>query len=200
MAFLAAIPAWVSTAMAVAGAVASISGGMSAAKAAKQAGENQKAESDFEAAQMNQAAGQARAASQRDAEEQRRQTALVQSRALALSAASGAGTTDPSVVNLIGDIAGQGAYRAGVALYQGDEKARQLEMGASSKLYEGEVALVTGKNKARAYTIQGITGAIGSASSMFGKYGGGGPGALSGIGATGGANLLDTGITNPMIG
>lgn len=201
MAFLAAIPAWVGTAMSVAGAVSSIAGGFSAANAAKTTAERQKAEAEFEAEQMTQAAGQAIATSQRDAIEQRRQARLVQSRAIAISAASGASVTDPTVVNLIGDIAGQGSYRAAVALYQGEDKARQLNMGAAAKRYEGEVALETGRNKARAYQIQGITGALGSASTLFGKYGGGGPGAFSASAPAGGANLLmDTGITNPMIG
>lgn len=197
MAFLAAIPAWVSTAMAVAGAVSSVVGGISAANAAKQTAARQKESMDFEAAQQEQAAGQAIASSQREAENQRRQTAMVKSRALALSAAGGGAATDPTIVNLIGDIAGEGAYRAGVALYQGDEKARQLRMGASASRYQGEVAMETGRNKASAYRMQGISGALGSASSLFGKYGAGGPSASFG---SGDANLLDAGITNPMIG
>lgn len=201
MAFLAAIPAWVGTAMAVAGAVSSVVGGMKAADAAEAQAQRQKQALDFQADQQQQAAGQAIAASQRDAEIQRREATLVKSRALALAGASGGAATDPTVVNLIGDIAGQGAYRAGVALYQGEEKARQLNMGASADRYSGEVALETGRNKASAARIQGITGALGSASSLFGKYGAGGPGAAGAAStAAGGANLLDAGITNPMIG
>lgn len=199
MAFLAAVPAWVGTAMAVAGAVTSVAGGFSAAKAARTTAERQQAAAEFEAAQMTQASGQAIASSQREAEEQRRQARLLQSRAIALSGASGASVTDPTVLNLIGDISSKGAYRAAVALYQGEDKARQLNTGADAKLYEGEVAMETGRNKAKAYQLQGITGAIGSASTMFGKYGGGGPKAFNA--AAGGSNLLfDTGITNPMIG
>jgi uncharacterized protein YfiM (DUF2279 family) len=199
MAFLAAIPAWVGPAMAAAGAVSSVMGGMSSASAAKEAGARQKTANEFEAAQLDQAAGQAIATSQREAEEQRRNTRMVQSRALALSAASGGGTMDPTVVNLIGDIAGEGAYRAGVALYQGADKARQLGMASSAKRYEGDLAVETANNKAKAYRIQGITGALGSASSLFGKFGAGGPGAATT--ASGGSNLiLDAGISNPMIG
>jgi len=185
--------------MAVVGAVTSVAGGFSAANAARTTAERQKAAADFEAAQMAQASGQAIASSQREAEEQRRQARLLQSRAIALSGASGASVTDPTVLNLIGDIASKGSYRAAVALYQGEDKARQLNMGADAKRYEGEVALETGRNKARAYQLQGITGALGSASTMFGRFGGGGPQAFNT--AAGGSNLLlDTGITNPMIG
>jgi len=185
--------------MAVAGAVSSIAGGFSAANAAKTAAQRQKTEAEFEAEQMTQAAGQAIATSQRDAIEQRRQARLLQSRAIAISGASGASVTDPTVLNLIGDIAGQGSYRAAVALYQGEDKARQLNMAADAKRYEGDVALETGRNKAKAYQIQGVTGALGSASTMFGRFGGGGPQAFNT--AAGGSNLLlDTGITNPMIG
>lgn len=196
MAFLAAIPAWVGTAMTVAGAVSSIVGGMNAASAAEAQAARQKQALDFEAAQQDQAAGQAIAASQREAEVQRHQATLVKSRALALSAASGAGATDPTVVNLISDIAGEGAYRAGVALYQGDEKARQLRMGSAASRYQGDVALETGRNKASAYRWQGITGAISSASSLYGKYGAGGPAAASSTTATGGSNILDAGTPN----
>lgn len=202
MAALAAmVPAWLPTAMAVVGGVTSVIGGFQAADAAKTAGERQKTASEFEAAQLQQAAGQSIAASQRDAMEQNRQARLLQSRALALSAASGAGTTDPSVVNLISNIAGEGAYRSSVALYQGEEKARQLNDSAAAAIYQGDVAMETAKNKAKAYRMQGITGAMTGAASLFGKYGAGGPGSPSAVAATGGANLLlDTGITNPMIG
>ena len=201
MAFLAAIPAWVGTAMAVAGAVSAVAGGMAAADAAETQAKRQKEQLDFQAAQQDQAAGQAIAASQRDAFIQRREATLVKSRALALAGASGGGVTDPTVVNLIGDIAGQGAYRAGVALYQGEEKARQLRMGATADRYSGEVALDTGANKASAYRIQGISQAFGSASSLYGKYGAGGPGAAGATStAAGGSNLLDAGITPMSIG
>ena len=195
----ATLPAWVPTAMAVTGSIMSVMGGNSAANAAKTAGERQKVAAEFETAQLEQNAGQVIASSQREAEEQRRQARLVQSRALALAGASGGGVTDPSVVNLIGDIAGEGAYRAGVALYQGQDKARQLGMAAAAKHYEGTVAQETAANKAKAYRIQGLTGAFTSASSMFGKYGAGGP--TKAPAPSGSANLiLDTGITNPMIG
>lgn len=199
MAFLAAVPAWVGTAMSVVGAVSSVVGGMRAASAAEEQAARQKQALDFEAAQQDQAAGQAVAASQREAETQRHQAMLVKSRALALSAASGGAATDPTVVNLISDIAGEGAYRAGVALYQGDEKARQLRMGASASRYQGELAIETGRSKASAYRIQGITGALGSASSLFAKYGAGGPASSTSV-ASGGSGLLDAGITPVMAG
>jgi len=186
--------------MAVAGAATSIIGGNNAAAAATEAGARQKAANEFEAAQLEQSAGQAIATSQRDSEDQRRQARLVQSRALALSAASGGSVTDPTVVNLIGDIAGEGAYRAGVALYQGADKARQLNMGASAKRYEGDMAVEAASNKAKAYRMQGITGAFSSATSLFGKYGGGGPGAVASAGSGGSSLILDAGISNPMIG
>lgn len=201
MAFLAAMPAWVGPAMAMVGAATSIMGGNQAAKAAQTTAARQKTESEFEAAQLEQNAGQAIASSQRDALEQQRQSRLVQSRALALASASGGAATDPTVVNLISDIAGQGAYRAGVALYQGADKARQLTMGADAKRYEGDVAIESGANKAKAYRIAGITGAFSSASTLFGKYGGGGPGAVASTPGAGGSNLIiDAGTTNMAIG
>jgi hypothetical protein len=174
----------------------SIKGGMDAANASEEMGRRQKEAADFEAAQLNQNAGQAIASSQRQALEERRKSALMQSRALALAASSGAGTTDPTVVNLISNMAGEGVYRAGVALYEGEDRARAMRLQAEATQYSGNAALAGGNNRASAYRTQGVAGALGSVS-MFAKYGAGGP---SNVAATGGANLLDAGITNPMIG
>jgi hypothetical protein len=60
-----------------------------------------------EAAQLDAMAGQDRASSQREAVEQRRQARLLQSRALAVGAATG-GAMDPTVVNTIADLEGEG--------------------------------------------------------------------------------------------
>lgn len=95
---------------------------------------------DFAAAQYIQNAGQQVAASQRGAKEQNRQAELVASRARALAAASGAGASDVSVVNLIGRIKGEGAYNAQTVLYQGEEQARQMRMAAAAKKYQGLTA------------------------------------------------------------
>lgn len=125
----------------------------------------------FQAQQARVNAGQAIAASQRDASEQRRQSALLQSRALALAAASGGGTTDPTVVNVIGNIAGEGAYRAAVSLYRGEEQARALRMEAAARDYDAAAAREGGEQRARAYRSAARSGVLKAGLSLFEKYG-----------------------------
>lgn len=141
-------------------------------------GKVQKAEADYEAAQLRINAGQAQAAGQREAISADQQGKLVASRALALAAASGGGASDPTVVHLISGIAAEGAYRQALALYQGDEQARALNMKADATQYSGELAKQAGFRSgvgkfvgAGTNAIQGIA----RGQSLLEKYGGGGP-------------------------
>ena len=99
-------------------------------QAAKDAGEIASGKAELERALAEEYAGQALAVSQRDAAEARRQTELIASRSLAVAAASGGGVSDPTVVNLIANAAGEGEYRARVALYEGEARARSLRQQA----------------------------------------------------------------------
>ncbi len=127
--------AWV---IPIVGYVVSAAGSYSAGRAAKKAGEKQAIASQYEADQLKQGAGQALAVSQRGALEEQRRGRIVASRALALSGASWAGASDTTVQNIMADLAGESSYRASVALYQGEEKARLMRMGAEGREYEGE--------------------------------------------------------------
>jgi uncharacterized low-complexity protein len=109
-----------------------------------QAGQAQNEAARYAAQQAEQAAGQSRAASQRAAEEERRQARIVASRARAAAGSSGAGVTDPTVTNIIGDIEGEGEYRALTALYQGEDRARTLETDAALRRFEGRQARKSG--------------------------------------------------------
>jgi hypothetical protein len=111
------------------------------------------------------AAGQAKAAAQRDAMEETRKGKLIASRALAVAAASGGGASDPSVVNTIADIDGEGAYRASVALYGGEEESRRL-------ITEGKFAQYEGQQKRSAYRMQAATSLISgiTEASIYSKY------------------------------
>jgi hypothetical protein len=129
-----------------------------------QKGRQARADGEFQAAQQEQAAGQDRAAVQRQAIDQRRQARLANSRLQALAAGSG---NDPTVANLAADIADEGELRALTSLYQGEEHARGLEMGADS-------ARIHGRNAQRAGMVDGIAQALQSGSSMYQRYGGGG--------------------------
>jgi hypothetical protein len=161
-------------------------GGIMAGAGARSAGKAEQRAAEFQAQQLEQNAGQAVAASQRVAEEERRKAQLVASRALAVAAASGGGASDVSVQNIIAEIQGEGTYRAMTALYEGEERARQLRMGAAGKRFEGDIAAKSGRQKQMAYTIGGL-GEMGiGGASLYMKYGRGGastPNAPSGDGA-----------------
>jgi hypothetical protein len=131
---------------------ASMVGQINQGKAAKQA-------ANYKAQQMEANAGQERAASQRGAIEQRRKAMLMQSRAQAVGAASGS-LSDPSTVNILGDLAGEGELGALTALYQGEARARGYEAEATTSRYEGNAAKKAGQ-----------AAAIGTGLSFFGKYG-----------------------------
>jgi len=75
------------------------------------------------AQQLRVNAGQQEAASQRTAQEQQRIGELGQSRIVALAAASGGSSTDPTVMGLRARLQAEEAYRMASALYQGSERS-----------------------------------------------------------------------------
>lgn len=147
-------------------------GMMQAGKAAAAAGQAQQQAKNYEAKQAEINAGQERAASQRESIRRRRQETMIQSQLQARAAASGGGATDPTIVTLAEDIAAEGEYSALTALYEGEDRARALESGATLSRYEGGVAAAAGKAKQKAYTISAIGSALTGAGSLYGKYGG----------------------------
>jgi hypothetical protein len=104
---------------------------------------------------------------------QRRSSRYAQSRAIALAAASGAGAGDPSVVDLVGDIEGEGEYGALSAMFEGEDRATGLEYGATLSRRQGQAAMTGSAISAGSTLLSG-------GSSWYGKYGGtGAPGAGS---------------------
>ncbi len=157
------------------GTILSLIGSMRSADSASAAGSNARAAADYEAAQLEQNAGQAQAAAQREAAIERRKTALLISRGLAVAAAGGGATTDPTVSRLLEDIAGEGDYRSSVAIYQGEEKARLQKMQAEARRMEGANAEGMGESRASAYRMAGFGAALQGGASLYTKYGAGGP-------------------------
>ena len=173
MAALAALAPYLAAAapyIAAAGTVMAVAGQMEAAKAAKTAATNQRIAKEFEAQQAEVNAGQVKASGQRAAAEQRRRAELVASRAVALAGASGGSVSDPTIVNILSDLSGEGAYRAGVAMYQAEDKARMLNMGADAARREGSVIESGGRARANAYQLSALGSAASGASSMYDKY------------------------------
>lgn len=161
---------WIPLAMMAASTAMKMQGARQQAAAAKANAKATEKEKAFEAAQARQAAGQAIAASQIAAEEQRRQARYVQSRTLAVAAASGGGVSDPTIVNMLARIAGEGVYRANVALYGGEERARLLNMQAAAADYEGKTGRIMGNQIAKAANIQAVSAGMSGATSLYEKY------------------------------
>ena len=156
--------------MKVIGTGAQVAGYEQAADDARLAGRRENVERQFEARQLEQQAGQSIAAAQRDALEERRNANLAASRALALAGASGGGASDPTIVRIVSSLKGEGSYRAGVALYKGEEQARKLRMGAAGKTYEGLLAEDQGNRKGSAYEIQATAALFEGGSSLASNY------------------------------
>lgn len=109
------------------------------------------------------AAMQTRASGQRAAMEEKRQAEIMASRAIAVAAASGGDTSDPSISKVIADIQGEGAYRAAVAMYNAEDEAKKL-------IYEGKMAKVSGQIEASNYRMQAVSSLLKGAGSMGATY------------------------------
>jgi hypothetical protein len=144
--------------------VLSIGGSVLSGLGQMQAGKAANVNAKFQAAQMEQQAGQERATSQRVAIEERRRAAIAGSNAQAAAASSGGGATDPTVLNIQGGLAGQGEYNALTALFEGEEKARGLNLQAASTRMQGKQAKKAGM-------ISGFSTIIGGAgNALMAKY------------------------------
>lgn len=130
----------------IAGAKMSADAGNAAAKA--------------EQAQLNAAALASEATSQHQAEQDRRKADLMLSRALAVGAYSGGGTS--GLDSLFRSIAQEGETAAGYSLYEGAEKAKELR-------YRGTVGVASAKSAGKATLMSAIAN---SAMMLAGKYGG----------------------------
>jgi signal recognition particle GTPase len=102
------------------------------------------------------------AASQRTAEEKRREAQLANSRQIAIAAGSGAGVTNPTVVDIFEKTAERGEYLAQTELYGGKSRKAGYEDKAAASRFRGKQAKsgsifdaiatgVSGFNKAYGY-------------------------------------------------
>jgi len=96
------------------------------------------------AGQLQQEAGQSVASGIQGAIEANRRADYVGSNAQARIAAGGLTTTGRSAVVTLGRIAGQGEYNARTALYQGYDRAQELDFRAQTMRNEGSAAETAG--------------------------------------------------------
>lgn len=129
----------------------------------------------YQSAQLRQNAGNAQAAGERQAYDLDQQTKMIQSRALAVAAASGGGASDPGVVNIMARTAAEGAYRKAMALYNGDERAQAMMAAADAKDYEGKVEKQNAITSGLLQTVQAGTSLLTSKARAKGlaRYGAG---------------------------
>lgn len=142
------------------------------------AGNDAKAAADYEAQQAQIMAGQERASGQRRMIEELRQMRMTTSRARAVNAASGGGSLDPSVIDIMGDLESEGRYRADVAMFESEDRARGMEGGAQLRRFEGKQAQKAG-------IIKGVSNLASGASTLYSRFGDAGDAADTG-GAYGG--------------
>lgn len=128
------------------------------------AGNEQKNQAELLAREREEDAKAVQAESQREALLERKKAKNLMSRARAVSAASGAGASDPTVTNILTDIESQGEVNYLNALYSGDTTARGLRSGAATARRTGQAAQTAGNIKAAS------TG-LGGATSWYEKYG-----------------------------
>ena len=134
------------------------------------AGQGQQQADSFAAQQLRYNAGQENAVAQFSAEEKRRQTRLLMSRALAVAAAGGGSASDPTVLNLMAGIETEGRIAAMSDLYEGAARARGLNLEADTKDYEGRVASKAARLKASSTLLTGAKGIFDALD--FGSLGG----------------------------
>lgn len=139
---------------------------MSAAGQLRQ-GQAEKQVADYNAGVMRTAAGQERAASQREAQDTRRQLGIAQSNLLA-AAAAGGDASSPGFADLVGDLEREGELRAQMKLFEGEDRARGLESKANLTQYEGKMAKRNATTKAFSTLLEG------GGKTLYAKYGGGG--------------------------
>jgi hypothetical protein len=193
-----AFSAWASSAsiptiLSAVGSVVTVAGALDSAASAKDNARNQAAQyemsaqgADSQAEQLDQQAGQQRASAQRAAQEQRRRATIAASD---IQARTGGGSTDSSVLGLTGNIAGEGEYNALTSMYEGEEKARGSEGQAGVSRAQAAqyragagAAIARGDSAARAANTNAFSSVLTGASSLYSKFGNGGPSGSDGDG------------------
>jgi hypothetical protein len=173
--------------MQAAGVFMQMWGALESGRMARIQGERARLAAEFSAWQAEQEGGLAIAISQRQAEEERRKAGFLASRALAVAASSGAGVSDPTMIDILTKTRGEGAYRANVALYEGEARARQLRLDAAAGRLSGAQAAVEGAERQLGYGLGAVGTGVRGVASLYARYGQNGPG------GRGDSALLDAG-------
>lgn len=120
--------------------------GVGAGYASMQQGKTAQKIANYEAAGYERQADEEVAAAQRQAIEQRKKTDRLISTQIARGAASGSAMSSPGLLDIIGDTAQEGEYRAQADQYVGEQRAAGLKDKANVRRVEGEAARIKGGN------------------------------------------------------
>jgi hypothetical protein len=146
----------------IVGAAVSFMGTIAQSNALKQQAEAEQQAANYKAAEEQRLGQQQVASAQRTALDEKRKSAYVQSRLQAVSAASGGGASDPTVIKLSSDIAAQGEYNALSALYSGQSQNVALQNQANLDIYTGAAKASALRSQADYTLLGGIGGLAGS--------------------------------------
>lgn len=135
-----------------------------------QYGQIRNAAAQFAAAQMRINANNAQGSAQRKAQMIGLNADYVISSQRARAAGSGGGGSDPTVLNLMARTKSMAGFQQSVALYGGQERARELNMSAAAEEYSGRAEASMGRQAGIAGGFAALTTALKGGVSLFSKY------------------------------
>lgn len=161
--------------LALAGTAASAAGtiisGQSQAAALEYQARQQQILAQWQADQLRVQARQELGIAAAKAREERRQAAIMQSNQLAIAASSGAGATNPTIINLMEETAAHGEYLAQGEMFTGRSRAADLRIRADTILEEARAGgVVAGMTADATRTNSYLTAAGDVASGVSGTY------------------------------
>lgn len=138
--------------------ISSLVGGVVQAGGDLRAGRAQQQAANYEAAQLDIKAKEEMAAAQLDAQQLRRNKELALSTLQARSAASGFSATDPTTLDLAGEIQEYGTLQEQLALYGGKSRRAGIEAQAEGQRAGGSAAAQGSGYSAFGSILGGVTG------------------------------------------
>lgn len=170
-------------ASAVASAASTMIGAVSSSNAMNAQASADKERASIEAAWTQRRANETRGAGQQQSLQNLHEMKLAQSKLTTQAAASGGAASDPTVMNLMGDIEAEGRLNAGRTMAGAEQKAQGMEHQAALDLWTADANSRIKKSSANATLIGGMLGAAGEigkgaynaklGSPMASRYGGG---------------------------
>jgi len=139
---------------------------------AAEAGQMKQALANFQATQDTENSAGDIAAAQRQAIGVSQKTNLARSSAVASAAAGGVNAGTGSALTNQAEVAGGGNYRAGMDLWQGQNRATSLLNQAAGKQYSGYMDLLGGEEAQRAADLSAASTIAGGGASLLRMYGG----------------------------